>query len=224
MGLRAIRFCLQEMELFKVQLRAILRASAYGKTRILFPMISSLEEIQKVKSILGEVKLQLAKENIPTGDDLEIGIMIEVPSAVVIADSLAREVDFFSIGTNDLIQYTLAIDRVNERVSYLYNPLHPAVLRLIRMIVESAHAAGIRVSICGEPAFTLMLLGLELDELSMNPLAIPRVKRIIRNSTFEEAKALLEQSMKYNTSSNIEDFVRGYMNNRFPDEFYFEKA
>ncbi len=228
MGLRAIRFCLQEIELFKVQLRAILRASAYGKTRILFPMISSLEEIQKVKSILGEVKLQLTRENIPTGNDIELGIMIEVPSAVIIADCLAREVDFFSIGTNDLIQYTLAIDRVNERVSYLYDPLHPAVLRLIRMIVESAHDAGIRVSICGEmagePAFTLVLLGLGLDELSMNPLAIPRVKKIIRNSTLEEAKALLQESMKYNTASKIEDFVRGYMNNRFPDEFYFEKA
>jgi len=227
MGLRAIRFCLQEIELFKVQLRAILRASAYGKTRILFPMISSLEEIQKVKSILGEVKLQLARENIPTGS-IELGIMIEVPSAVIIADSLAREVDFFSIGTNDLIQYTLAIDRVNERVSYLYDPLHPAVLRLIRMIVESAHDAGIRVAICGEmagePAFTLMLLGLGLDELSMNPLAIPRVKKIIRNSTLEEAKALLKESMKYDTASKTEDFVRGYMNNRFPDEFYFEKA
>ncbi|MEN6466451.1 MAG: phosphoenolpyruvate--protein phosphotransferase, partial [Syntrophaceae bacterium] len=228
MGLRAIRFCLQEIELFKVQLRAILRASAYGKTRILFPMISSLEEIQKVKSILGEVRQQLARENIPTGDDIELGIMIEVPSAVIIADSLAREVDFFSIGTNDLIQYTLAIDRVNERVSYLYDPLHPAVLRLIRMIVEAAHEAGIRVAICGEmagePAFTLMLLGLGLDELSMNPLAIPRVKKIIRNSTLEEAKALLKESMKFNTASKIEDFVRKYMNNRFPDEFYFEKA
>jgi len=228
MGLRAIRFCLQEIELFKVQLRAILRASAYGKTRILFPMISSLEEIQKVKSILGEVRQQLARENIPTGDDIELGIMIEVPSAVIIADSLAREVDFFSIGTNDLIQYTLAIDRVNERVSYLYDPLHPAVLRLIRMIVEAAHEAGIRVAICGEmagePAFTLMLLGLGLDELSMNPLAIPRVKKIIRNSTLEEAKALLKESMKFNTASKIEDFVRNYMNNRFPDEFYFEKA
>ncbi len=228
MGLRAIRFCLQEIDLFKVQLRAILRASAYGKTRILFPMISSLEEIQKVKSILGEVRQQLAWENIPVGNDIELGIMIEVPSAVVIADDLAREVDFFSIGTNDLIQYTLAIDRVNERVSYLYDPLHPAVLRLIRMIVQAAHVAGIRVAICGEmagePAFTLMLLGLGLDELSMNPLAIPRVKKIIRNSTLEEAKALLRESMKYNTASKIEDFVRNYMNNRFPDEFYFEKA
>lgn len=228
MGLRAIRFCLQEIELFKVQLRAILRASAYGKTRILFPMISGLEEIQKVKAILEEVKQQLSRENVPTGNDIELGIMIEVPSAVVISDSLAREVDFFSIGTNDLIQYTLAIDRVNERVSYLYDPLHPAVLRLISMIVKSAHDAGIRVAICGEmagePAFTLMLIGLGLDELSMNPLAIPRVKRIIRNSTLQEARDLLTESMNFNTASKIQDFVRSYMIRRFPEEFYFEKV
>ncbi len=153
--------------------------------------------------------------------------MIEVPSAVIVSDSLAREVDFFSIGTNDLIQYTLAIDRVNERVSYLYDPLHPAILRLIRMIVESAHNAGIKVAICGEmagePAFTLVLLGLGLDELSMNPLAIPRVKKIIRHSTIEESKALLEESMKFHTAAEIERFVRGYMSKRFPDEFYSEK-
>ena len=227
MGLRAIRFCLQEIELFKVQLRAILRASSYGKTRILFPMISGLEEIQKVKSILEEVRVQLIAEKVPVGKDIEIGIMIEVPSAVIIADSLAREVDFFSIGTNDLIQYTLAIDRVNERVSYLYDPLHPAILRLIKMIVESAHNEGIKVAICGEmagePAFTLVLLGLGLDELSMNPLAIPRVKKMIRNSTIEESKALLEESMKLQTAAEIERFVRGYMSKRFPDDFYSEK-
>ena len=223
MGLRAIRFCLQEIDLFKVQLRAILRASAYGKTRILFPMISGLEEIQKVKKIVCEVKDTLTAENIPFGSNIELGIMIEVPSAVIIADSLAREVDFFSIGTNDLIQYTLAIDRVNERVSYLYEPLHPAVLRLIKMIVHSGHNAGIRVAICGEmagdPAFTLVLLGLGLDELSMNPLAIPRVKKIIRNSTLEESKALLEQVMSFTTSVRIEEFVRDYMIKRFPEEF-----
>lgn len=227
MGLRAIRFCLQEVELFKVQLRAILRASIYGKTRILFPMISGLEEIQKVKAILEEVKGQLAAESIPIGNDIELGIMIEVPSAVVVAESLAREVDFFSIGTNDLIQYTLAIDRVNERVSYLYDPLHPAILKLIKFIVEAAHNAGISAAICGEmagdTAFTLILLGLGLDELSMNPLAIPRVKKIIRNSTLEESKALLREAMKFTTASAIEDFVRGYMSKRFPEEFYSER-
>ncbi len=223
MGLRAIRFCLQEVELFKVQLRAILRASAFGKTRVLFPMISSLEEIVETKKIFWEVKEDLVRKGVPVGEDIELGIMIEVPSAVVIADSLAREVDFFSIGTNDLTQYTLAIDRVNERVTYLYDPLHPAVLKLIKMIVEAGHRAGIRVSMCGEmagePAYTLVLLGFELDELSMNPLAIPRVKKIIRNATFEESQALLNKAMTFSTAREIEAYVRDYMTSRFPDDF-----
>ncbi len=223
MGLRAIRFCLQEVELFKVQLRAILRASAFGKTRVLFPMISSLEEIVETKKIFWEVKEDLVRKGVPVGEDIELGIMIEVPSAVVIADSLAREVDFFSIGTNDLTQYTLAIDRVNERVTYLYDPLHPAVLKLIKMIVEAGHRAGIRVSMCGEmagePAYTLVLLGFELDELSMNPLAIPRVKKIIRNATFEESQALLNKAMTFSTVREIEAYVRDYMTSRFPDDF-----
>jgi len=223
MGLRAIRFCLQEVELFKVQLRAILRASAFGKTKILFPMISGLEEIRRAKSIYNEVREDLIRQKIPVGADIEIGIMIEVPSAVVVADALAREVDFFSIGTNDLIQYTLAIDRVNERVTYLYEPLHPAVLKLIMMVVEAAHRAGIRVAMCGEmagePAYTLILLGLGLDELSMNPLAIPRVKKIVRQATLEESRALLENVLTVATAEEIEHLVREYMIRRFPDDF-----
>jgi len=223
MGLRAIRFCLHEVELFKVQLRAILRASAYGKTRILFPMISALEEIRHVKKIFNEVKEDLLRHHIPVGRDIELGIMIEVPSAVVIADSLAKEVDFFSIGTNDLIQYTLAIDRVNERVTYLYDPLHPAILRLIKMVVEAAHRAGIRVAMCGEmagePAYTLILLGFGLDELSMNPLAIPRVKKIVREATLEESKALLDSVLTFDTAEEIEQHVRDYMISRFPEDF-----
>ncbi len=223
MGLRAIRFCLHEVELFKVQLRAILRASAYGKTRILFPMISALEEIRHVKKIFNEVKEDLLRHHISVGKDIELGIMIEVPSAVVIADSLAKEVDFFSIGTNDLIQYTLAIDRVNERVTYLYDPLHPAILRLIKMVVEAAHRAGIRVAMCGEmagePAYTLILLGFGLDELSMNPLAIPRVKKIVREATLEESKALLDSVLTFDTAEEIEQHVRDYMISRFPEDF-----
>jgi phosphotransferase system enzyme I (PtsI) len=223
MGLRAIRFCLKEVELFKVQLRAILRASAYGKTRILFPMISALEEIRHVKKIFSEVKEDLLLRHIPVGKNIELGIMIEVPSAVVIADSLAKEVDFFSIGTNDLIQYTLAIDRVNERVTYLYDPLHPAILKLIKMVVEAAHKAGIRVAMCGEmagePAYTLILLGFGLDELSMNPLAIPRVKKIVREATLEESKALLDSVLAFTTAEEIEQHVRDYMIRRFPEDF-----
>ncbi len=223
MGLRAIRFCLKEVDLFKVQLRAMIRASAYGKTRVLFPMISGIEEIQRAKQIFREVRDDLTKQGIPVGEDIEIGVMIEVPSAVVMADQLAREVDFFSIGTNDLIQYALAIDRVNERVTYLYEPLHPAVLRLIQRVVKTGHDAGIRVAMCGEmageAAYTMVLLGLELDELSMNPLAIPRVKKIIRGSTMKEAKALLKKVMTFATATEIRTWVGKTMQERFPEEF-----
>lgn len=223
MGLRAIRFCLKEVELFKIQLRAILRASAFGKVRILFPMISGIEEIREAKRILSEVKNDLVTQGVPFHDRMEVGVMIEVPSAVIIADKLAREVDFFSIGTNDLIQYALAIDRVNEQVTYLYEPLHPAVLRLIRHIVKIGHRAGIRVAMCGEmagdPIYTMILLGLELDELSMNPLAIPRVKKIIRGSTLKEAKTLLKKVMTFSSALEIREYVEQTMRERFPEEF-----
>ena len=223
MGLRAIRFCLKEVELFKVQLRAIARASAYGKTRIMFPMISGIEEIREAKRIFCEVKGDLSARGIPVGNDMEIGVMIEVPSAVIIADELAKEVDFFSIGTNDLIQYALAIDRINERVTYLYEPLHPAVLRLIKQVVDIGHRAGIRVAMCGEmagePAYIMILLGLEIDELSMNPLAIPRVKKFIRGSTLKESRKLLDKVMTFSSAAEIREFVKSYMRKRFPEEF-----
>lgn len=223
MGLRAIRLCLKEVDLFKVQLRAILRASAFGKVRILFPMISGLEEIREAKRILAEVKEDLIARRVAVGSDLEIGVMIEVPSAVIIADQLAREVDFFSIGTNDLIQYALAIDRVNERVTYLYEPLHPAVLRLIRQVVKVGHQAGIRVAMCGEmaadPLYVMILLGLEIDELSMNPLAIPRIKKIIRGATLIESRELFRQVMTFTSVVEIRDYVEAFMKERFPMEF-----
>jgi phosphotransferase system enzyme I (PtsI) len=165
----------------------------------------------------------LLAQGISAGEDIEIGVMIEVPSAVVVADALAREVDFFSIGTNDLIQYVLAIDRINERVTYLYEPLHPAVLRMIRQTVEAGHRAGIRVAMCGEmagePMYTMILLGMELDELSMNPVLIPRVKRIIRETTIEESKALLKRAMEFNSAVEIREFVEKTMKERFPGEF-----
>ncbi len=223
MGLRAIRFCLKEVELFKVQLRAILRASAEGKLRIMFPMISGIEEIRAAKRIFFEVKEELLAKGESVGEDIEIGVMIEVPSAVIVAEELAKEVDFFSIGTNDLIQYVLAIDRINEQVTYLYEPLHPAVLRLIKQVVDVGHRAGIRVAMCGEmagePVYTMILLGLELDELSMNPLAIPRVKKIIRGSTLKESKALLKKAMSLSSSVEIRAFVEAVMRKRFPEEF-----
>ena len=223
MGLRAIRFCLKEIELFKVQLRAIARASYYGKTRLLFPMISGVEEIRQAKQAFREVCGQLEVEGVPVGQDVEIGVMIEVPAAVIIADELAKEVDFFSIGTNDLIQYALAIDRVNERVTYLYEPLHPAVLRLVAQVVKTGHEAGIKVAMCGEmagePAYALILLGLELDELSMTPSAIPRIKKIIRGASREESKRLLDKVMTFSLAAEIREYVEKYMRERFPEEF-----
>jgi len=223
MGLRAIRFCLKEINLFKVQLRAILRASAFGKTRILFPMISGIEEIRAAKSILGDVREELEREKIAVGADIEIGVMIEVPSAVIIAAELAKEVDFFSIGTNDLIQYVLAIDRINDRVTYLYEPLHPAVLRMINQVVDVGHRAGIHVAMCGEmagdPAYAMILLALEIDELSMNPLAIPKVKEIIRATTLRESKQLMKKIMKMSSASEIRELVEKTMKEKFSDLF-----
>ena len=223
MGLRAIRFSLKEPEIFKVQLRAMLRASAYGKVKILLPMISGVSEIREVKKILNEVRLSLTAERIPYDPRIEIGIMMEVPSAATIADILAKEVDFFSIGTNDLIQYTLAIDRVNEYVNHLYKPLHPAILRLVRQMVKAAHEAGIRVAMCGEmagePLYVPILLGLELDDLSMSVLSIFRVKKILRSYTLRECKELVEASLQLSTPEEIEELVRASLRQKFPDEF-----
>ena len=223
MGLRAIRFSLKEPEIFKIQLRAMLRASAYGKVKILLPMISGVSEIREVKKILNEVRLSLTAERIPHDPRIEIGIMMEVPSAATIADILAKEVDFFSIGTNDLIQYTLAVDRVNEYVTHLYEPLHPAILRLVRQMVKAAHDAGIRVAMCGEmagePLYVPILLGLELDDLSMNSLSIFRVKKILRSYTLRECKELVEAALKLSTPEEIVELVRASLRQKFPDEF-----
>jgi phosphotransferase system enzyme I (PtsI) len=194
-------------------------------------MISGIEEIRQAKAILEEVKKGLTRAKIPFDETLQIGAMIEIPSASDIADILAREVDFFSIGTNDLIQYALAVDRINEHVSYLYEPLHPAVLRIIRWVVQSGHQAGIPVAICGEmaaePGYAVVLLGLGLDELSMNPVSIPKVKKVLRMSRFEESRSLVEQLFQFPTASEIERFVREWMAERFPEdstEFDTEKA
>jgi phosphotransferase system enzyme I (PtsI) len=223
MGLRAIRFSLKETGIFKVQLRGILRASVHGKLRILFPMISGIEEIRQAKAILEEVKRGLLKERVPFDRGIQIGAMIEIPSASDIADILAKEVDFFSIGTNDLIQYALAVDRINEHVSYLYEPFHPAVLRIIRWVVQSGHQARIPVAICGEmaaePVYAVVLLGLGLDEFSMNPASIPKVKKMLRMSRFEETRSLVEELFQFSTASEIEDHVRNWMAERLPEDF-----
>jgi phosphotransferase system enzyme I (PtsI) len=222
MGLRAIRFCLKEKEIFKPQLRAILRASMYGKVRMMFPMISGVGELREAMAVVEEVRGELRRRRIPFDKEMPIGIMIEIPSAAIVADLLAKEVAFFSIGTNDLIQYSLAIDRVNEHVSYLYEPLHPAILRLVRRIVEAGHDAGIPVSMCGEmagePLYSYALLGLGLDELSMNAAAIPRVKRILRKSVAYDAKEFAGTLLLHATAVEIERALRKKMENLFPDE------
>ena len=223
MGLRAIRFCLKEVSIFKTQLRALLRASVFGELKMLFPMISGLREISQIKEILEELKAELNKEGIAYNPDIKMGIMIEIPSAATIADLLAKEVDFFSIGTNDLIQYTLAIDRVNENVSYLYNPLHPAVLRLIRNVVDAAHTTGISVVMCGEmagePLYLPILLGLGIDELSMNPLCILKIKKILRSTSYHDAQQLAAQVDQFKTATEIENFMKHELNKRLQEEF-----
>ena len=222
MGLRAIRFCLKEKEIFKPQLRAILRASTYGKVRLMFPMISGVGELREALDVVEEVRGELRRRRIPYDKEMPIGIMIEIPAAAIVADLLAREVSFFSIGTNDLIQYSLAIDRVNEHVSYLYEPLHPAILRLIRRVVEAGHDAGIPVSMCGEmagePIYSYALLGLGLDELSMNAAAIPRVKRILRKSVAYEAKEFAGSLLLHATAAEIDRALRKKVEDLFPDE------
>jgi phosphotransferase system enzyme I (PtsI) len=185
-------------------------------------MISGIEEIRQTKAILEEVKKDLIKEGIPFDRDVKIGAMIEIPSASDIADILAREVDFFSIGTNDLIQYTLAIDRINEHVSYLYEPLHPAVLRIIRWVVQAAQQGGIPVAICGEmaaePLYAVVLLGLGLNEFSMNPVSIPKVKKVLRMSRFEETQAMVGKLFQFATAPEIEGYVRNWIAERFPED------
>lgn len=212
MGMRAIRFCLARPDIFKTQLSGILRASVYGNLKIMYPMISGLGELRKANIILQEVKMDLKKQKIPFDENIEVGIMIEVPSAALIADILAKEADFFSIGTNDLIQYALAVDRINEKITYLYEPAHPAVLRLIKSVIDTAHKEGIWVGMCGEmaaePPFILVLLGLGLDEFSASAVAIPEIKKIIRSVTYEQAKKIAEKALTFSTGKEIESYLR----------------
>lgn len=223
LGLRAIRFSLKEEKLFNAQLRAILRTSAHGKVRILLPMITGLAEIRCCKELLEKVKAELEAEGLSFDADIQIGIMIETPSAVIIAELLAQEVDFLSVGTNDLIQYCLAIDRGNEHVAYLYEPLHPAVLRALQMVCRAAQSAGIEVGICGEmaaePLYALVLLGLGFDELSMNAPYIPRVKRIIRQVRRIEAVALVTELLQFGTAPEVARRLQEEMQQRFPGIF-----
>lgn len=212
LGYRALRLCLNEKDIFKTQLRALLRASVFGNLKIMFPMVSSVQEIREAKAVLEEVKNQLIEEGISCSENIEIGIMIEIPSAALISDLLAKEVDFFSIGTNDLIQYTIAVDRMNEKVSYLYDPLHPAVLRLIKLVIDNAHRAGKWVGMCGEMAGDLraipILIGMGLDEFSMNAPSILKARKLIREINYEATKKIAEEVLMIATSQEIEEYLK----------------
>jgi len=216
LGLRAIRFCMVERDIFKTQLRALLRASVYGNLRLLIPMISCIEEIRQVKKLIETLKNQLLKENVKVSEKIDLGIMIEIPSAAILAETLAGEVDFFSIGTNDLVQYTLAVDRTNEHVSYLYNLLNPAVIKIIKTTVDAAKTAKIDVTVCGEaagdPMYLLLFLGLGIESLSMNPISIPRVKKFLRTVKAVDAKMLVDNILKLNSVNEIEKIIFGAAN------------
>lgn len=225
MGLRAIRFCMQHPELFKTQLKAIARASAYGNVSIMFPMISGLREVRRAKAKLREAQEELRAEGKRFNPDMPVGIMIELPAAVMMASMLAEEVDFFSIGTNDLIQYSLGIDRTNAHVSYLYQPLHPAVLRSIKHVVDAAHQAGIEASLCGEvasdPFCVPILMGMQIDCISLSPQAIPGIKRIIRQARMSECKSLLRDVLACRTVGKINRLVRDTIFHKYPEELNF---
>jgi phosphotransferase system enzyme I (PtsI) len=222
LGLRGIRLSLKREDLFRDQLRGIFRAAAHGKVRAMFPMVSGLDEFRRARAIVDEVRRDLLAQRVPCDPDVPLGVMIEVPAAALIADRLAGEVDFFSIGTNDLIQYALAIDRGNESVSYLYQPLHPAILRLLRGVIEAAARRGLRLSVCGEmaarPSAAVLLIGLGITELSMNPAAIPSVKQVVRGLGLNEARELADKAMQLDTAEAIEELARRAIQDLVPKE------
>ncbi|NQZ92350.1 MAG: phosphoenolpyruvate-protein phosphotransferase PtsI [Moritella sp.] len=218
LGWRAIRICFDRPEIMNAQLRAILRASAFGKVRIMFPMIISVEEVRQLKDIMTTLKAELTAEGLAFDDAIETGVMIETPAAVAIAHHLIKEVDFFSIGTNDLTQYTLAVDRGNEMISDLYNPMTPAVLTLIKQVIDASHAAGKWTGMCGELAgdetATLLLLGMGLDEFSMSGISIPKVKKTIRNANFADVKLLADQALSCATAGEIQELIAQFTKQR----------
>jgi len=216
LGLRAIRLCFKEVGLFKIQLRAILRASVYGQAHIMFPMISSITEVRQAKAILLDCMKELDQEQLPYDKTVKVGVMIEIPSAAIAADIIAKEVDFFSIGTNDLCQYTLAVDRMNQEVSYLYDPFNPAILRLIKQVTATSEKkdnffTGMCGEMAGDPLAAILLLGLGLYEFSMSALSIPQIKKIIRSVTYEDAKKIADAALNMETGEEIMDFVQKSM-------------
>ncbi|WP_109103699.1 phosphoenolpyruvate-protein phosphotransferase PtsI [Aggregatibacter segnis] len=215
LGWRAIRIALDRREILNAQLRAVLRASAYGRLAVMFPMIISVEEIRELKSVIEELKVELRNEGKDFDENIQIGVMVETPSAAVNAKFLAKEVDFFSIGTNDLTQYTLAVDRGNELISHLYNPMSPSVLSLIKQVIDASHAEGKWTGMCGELAgdenATILLLGMGLDEFSMSAISVPRIKKLIRNVNYQDAKHLAEKALQQPTAAEIERLVADFL-------------
>ncbi|MHA7000326.1 phosphoenolpyruvate-protein phosphotransferase PtsI [Aeromonas schubertii] len=215
LGWRAVRIFFDRTDIMNAQLRAILRASAFGKLRIMFPMIISVEEFRSLKATVEQLKAELRAEGHAFDENIEVGIMVETPAAAVMAHHLAKEVDFFSIGTNDLTQYTLAVDRGNEMISAMYNPLSPSVLNLIKMVIDASHAEGKWTGMCGELAgderATLLLLGMGLDEFSMSAISVPRIKKLIRNTNFEDVKAMADQALSFATAAEIEACVDSFI-------------
>ncbi|MDA8425047.1 MAG: phosphoenolpyruvate--protein phosphotransferase, partial [Treponema sp.] len=211
LGWRAIRFCLSNVGLFKTQLRAILRAAVLGDARIMFPMIATADELDRALAILAEARAECVAKGQAVPENLPVGIMIEIPSAAVASDILARKADFFSIGTNDLVQYTMAVDRGNERVAYLHEPFQPAVVRLVKMTIENGQAAGIPVGMCGEmagdPCAAVLLLGLGLDEFSMSSASVPAVKRALRSIGVEEARGLAAGALTLSSSAEVAEYL-----------------
>jgi len=226
LGWRALKLCLAKPDIFRVQLRAILRASAFGKLKILYPMVSGVEEFREANALLNDVKRSLREENIAFDENIPIGVMVEVPSAAVTADLLAKEAKFFSIGTNDLIQYTLAIDRVNEQTADSYDPCHPAVLRLVKMAIDAGHRANIPVALCGEmssePVSALLLLGMGLDEFSMSPLNMLQIKKLVRSVSFKDAQDLAAKALTLSTGRDVEALLKARLMELAPHIFSSE--
>ena len=221
LGWRAIRFCLARPDIFKTQLRAILRASAFGNLKLMYPMISGVAELRQANALLEEVKKELRKESVKFNESIPVGAMIEVPSAAITSDIIAKEADFFSIGTNDLIQYALAVDRVNEKIAYLYEPTHPAVLSLIKRVIDNGHNENIPVALCGEMAgevsLTMILLGLGLDEFSTSPIAVPEIKKIVRSVSYEQAKEIADKALSFSTGKEVREYAKARLRELVPD-------